>query len=152
VAALFDTTVAVLLLRRRPPEEAAGLVRAAEMEIAAGGALLPSVAVSELVIGEKTERGVEKLTEALTRVPTVILSAEAARYAGAMGAFLRSTGAPVPLPDLLIAATAAWLELPLLAWDGDYARSREVATASASSHPGAELWRRLSLHGASLDT
>lgn len=151
MAALFDTTVGVLLLRSERPDEAGDLVRAARAEIAGGTALLPAVAVSELVVGERTEVGVRKLTETLARLPAVILPVEAAGHAGAMGAFLRSAGAPVPLPDLLIAATACWLEVPLLTWDGDYARSRRTALASPSGHPGADLWRRLELHPASRD-
>jgi hypothetical protein len=68
-----------------------------------------------------------------------------------MGAFLSNAGATIPFPDLLIAATAVWLDVPLLAWDGDYARSRRVAQKSGSSHGGVGLWRTLRLHPATLD-
>lgn len=149
MAALFDTTVGVLLLRRRPPKGTDELIRAAQAEIAAGAALLPAAAVSELMIGEKTERGAERLAAALSHIPTAVLPVEAARDAGSMGAFLEIRGATIPFPDLLIAATAVWLDIPLLAWDGDYARSRKVAVRSRSAHRGAELWRRLHLHPAS---
>jgi predicted nucleic acid-binding protein len=150
VAALFDTTVAVLLLRRSPPEETRELIRAAKAEIAAGGALLPAVAVAELLIGEKAPKGSALLAGSLARIPTAVLPSEAAAQAGAMGAFLRGAGAPIPFPDLLVAATAVWLEVPLLAWDRDYARSLRIARESASSHPGAGLWKELRLHPASL--
>lgn len=149
MAALFDTTVAVLLLRRNPPDEVAGLIGAAGTEIEAGGALLPAVAVSELVVGERSERGARELAAALARIPVVVLSAEAAGHAGSMGAFLAAKGATIPFPDLLVAATAVWLDLPLLTWDGDYARACGVAAGSSSAHSGAELWRDLRLHPAS---
>lgn len=150
MAALFDTSAAVLLLRRRPPAEAEALIRAARDEIAAGGALLPAVAAAELLIGEGTVEGARRLEEKLARIPTAVLPSEAAAAAGSMGAFLRAAGAPIPLPDLLIAATAAWLDLPLLAWDRDYAQARDRAVSSGSTHPGAELWKRFRLHPASL--
>jgi predicted nucleic acid-binding protein len=149
VAAVFDTTVGVLLLRRKTPADASELIRAARTEIMVGTALLPSSAVAELMVGEKTEKGARQLSTYLMQLPTVILSVEAADYAGAMGGFLSASGASIPFPDLLIAATAIWLDVPLLTWDGDYARSRQIALGSRSSHPGAALWRRLTLHPAS---
>jgi predicted nucleic acid-binding protein len=149
VAALFDTTVAVLLFRKHPPEEARDLVQAAEREIRGGGALLPAVAATELMIGESTPAGVARLEKALARIPTVPLTPEAARNAGSMGSFLRRAGAPVPLPDLLVAATALWLDVPLLAWDEDYPRSIRIAEESEADHPGAQLWRSLALLPAS---
>lgn len=149
VAALFDTTVAVLLLRREPRADAAELLEAARAEIAGGGALLPAVAVAELVVGERTAAGVNDLAGALARLPAAILPVEAAVDAGTMGSFLVSEGAQVPFPDLLVATTAIWLDVPLLTWDGDFARARRVATRSRGDHPGARLWRRLRLHPAS---
>lgn len=149
MAALFDTTVAVLLLRRSHPEEAAEVVRAAHAEILAGTALVPAPAVTELVIGERDERGALRLASALERLPAVVLPVEAARDAGLMGAFLARRGALIPYPDLLIAATAVWLDVPLLTWDGDYARSRTLSAESRPGAPGVELWRRLQLHPAS---
>lgn len=149
MAALFDTTVGVLLLRRSLPAEAGELTRAARTEIEAGTALLPAVAVSELLVGESSEAGTETLLAGLGALPTVVLPPGAAREAGVMGGFLRAAGAPVPLPDLLIAATALWLEIPLLTWDGDYARARGVAVDSCLEHTGRELWLELRLHPAS---
>lgn len=149
MAVLFDTTVGVLLLRRHRAPETAPLLRAARAEIEQGSALLPAMAVSELVLGERTPAGSERLSAALARIPTALFPSEAALVAGAMGSFLSDEGAPVPLPDLLIAATAVWLDIPLLTWDGDYARSRERALAGSSAHRGAELWRSLALHPAS---
>ena len=149
MAALFDTTVGILLLRRKQPPETVPLIRAAKSEIERGSALLPAMAVTELVLGERDPAGSGRLSAALAKIPTAVLPAEAARDAGAMGSFLRAEGAPIPVPDLLIAATAVWLGLPLLTWDGDYARSRERALAGRSPHRGAELWKTLVLHSAS---
>jgi predicted nucleic acid-binding protein len=116
----------------------------------AGSALLPAPAVTELLIGEPTERGLQVLRSTLTRLPVAGLPTEAADQAGLMGSFLRSRGASIPIPDLLIAATAIWLDLPLLAWDADYARARAIAGGSRSRHDGAALLQRLELHPASL--
>lgn len=166
MAAVFDTTVAVLLLRRdRVPsggrealersaarnarEDPAELIRVARTEIASGAAILPAVAVSELLIGERSAKRTDTLASLLARLPTAVLPAEAARHAGLMGSFLRERGGSVPVPDLLIAATAVWLDVSLLTWDSDYSRSLHLARKSRSTHEGAELWRRLSLHPAS---
>jgi predicted nucleic acid-binding protein len=149
VAALFDTTVGVLLLRRKRPPETLPLIHAAKSEIERGSAFLPAIAVSELVLGERSAAGVERLSSVLAPIPTAVFPTEAARDAGAMGSFLSAEGAPIPVPDLLIAATAVWLDVPLLTWDGDYSRSRERGLGSSSAHRGAELWRALVLHPAS---
>lgn len=151
---LFDTTVVVLLSRSGRSrsdrgEETAELIRAARDAIRDGTAVLPTVAVSELLVGERSPKGSGSLASTAMGLPTAILPVEAARHAGLMGSFLRTHGRPVPLPDLLIAATALWLDLPLLTWDGDYGRSRDVAEGSRSRHEGAELWRRLRIHPAS---
>ena len=147
--ALFDTTVGVLLLRGKPPADAAPLLAAARAEISTGAAAISSATLSELLIGERDADGVEKLRTVLARLPAVPASSEVGWRAGTMGAFLAIRGASVPFPDLLIAATALWLEIPLLTWDGDFARARRVALNSRSMHPGAELWRKLELHSAS---
>ncbi len=146
---LLDTSAVVLLLRRHPPPEAAGLLDAARTAIDSGSALLPAVAASELLVGERRPAESEILGEALARIPTVILAPEAARLAGTLGAFLASRGAAIPLPDLLVAATALWLDVPLLTWDWDFARSVRVAEGRATTHPGAQVWRQLRLHAAS---
>jgi len=150
VAVLLDTTAAVLLLRRKPPQEARPLLDAALGAIAGGTALLPAVAAAELLLGERRPEGAGRLRTALSHLPVVVLPAEAAAEAGSMGGFLASVGASVPLPDLLIAATALWLGVPLLTWDSDFPRSVAVARGSDSRHPGAEPWRALRLHPASI--
>jgi len=149
VLALFDSSVGILLMRRKPEPEAAPLVREARAEIARGTALLPAVAVTELLLGERKPKRTQALSEFLALIPTVPLTVEAAHLAGTMGAFLRTRGAPVPFPTLLIAATAVWLELPLLTWDPDFDQARQLAQRDGSNRPGSEPWRELRLHPAS---
>jgi predicted nucleic acid-binding protein len=146
VAALFDSTVAVLHLRRKPPREALSLLQAAQLEIDAGSALIAAPSVSELLMGERSPEGVKRLETFLRRMPSVAVVGEVAAMAGDMGSFLAAAGAPIPFPDLLIAATAVWVEIPLLTWDADYDRSRELAARSQRAHAGAALWRELVLH------
>lgn len=149
MAVLLDTSAVVLLLRRHSPPDTAALLDAARTAIDSGSALLPAVAASELLVGERRPAESEILGHALARIPTAILAPEAARLAGAMGAFLASRGAAIPLPDLLVAGTALWLGVPLLTWDGDFARSIQVAERRGTPHPGAQAWSRLRLHAAS---
>lgn len=150
MAVLFDTSVGVLLFRRKPPEAAREVLRVARTEIAGGSALLPAVALSELMIGETRPDRARLLAEQLVRLPVVVMPVEVAGWAGSMGAFLSAEGAPVPFPDLLVAATAVWLDVPLLAWDTDFARACGVSERSDSAHPGAAHWRALRLHPATL--
>lgn len=100
-------------------------------------------------MGERDPAGIERLRSALALLPAVPLTLEASENAGEMGSFLALSGASIPFPDLLIAATALWLEIPLLTWDGDFARAHATARRSRSSHAGVELWRALELHPAS---
>lgn len=146
---LFDTSVVILLLRSKRPEGTEALLGAARLAIAGGRAVLPAVTVSEILLGERRAERVTELSVPLAHIPAAILPREAAETAGLLGGFLRESGATVPLPDLLIAATALWLQLPLLTWDGDFARSRRLALDSGSAHPGAALWRALEFHPAS---
>ena len=149
MAVLLDTSAAILLLRSQRPAGTEALLHAVRLAIADGGAILPAIAGSELLVGERRPGGATKLAAALAHVPSVILPREAAETAGILGGFLREAGAPVPLPDLLIAGTALWLGVPLLTWDTDFSRSRTIAFASGSAHPGGALWRDLDLHPAS---
>ena len=126
--------------------EASALIREAQAEIGRGTALLSAVSVAELLLGERKPKRIQVLSELLTRIPTVPLTGEAAQMAGTMGALLRTQGAPIPLPTLVIAATAVWLDMPLLTWDTDYHQARQVARQESSNHPGTELWQRLRLH------
>ncbi len=148
MAVLLDTSGVILVLRRHPPPETASFVAAARAEILGGRAVLPSVAVSELLVGERSPSGARRLHEALAQIPSVVLPVEAALSAGVMGSYLASGGASIPFPDLLVAATAVWLDLPLLTWDGDLARALAQGRRGGN-HPGAQAWRRLRLHPAS---
>jgi len=146
---LLDTSVLVLLLRRHPPSGSETLLTTATHAMQAGLAVLPAIAVSELLAGERAKESSEGLRRDLDDLPTVEVLREMAADAGQMAGFLRSAGATIPLPDLLIAATAIGLELPLLTWDGDFPRALDLARHSPSTHPGAALLRQLRLHPAS---
>lgn len=146
VPALLDSTVGILLLRRKPVSEASGLIREARAEIGRGTAFLPAVTVTELLLGERKPKRIQVLSELLARIPTVPLTEEAAHIAGTMGAFLRTRAAPVPFSTLVTAATAVWLDLPLLTWDPDFHRAGQIARQEPSNHPGSEPWQKLRLH------
>lgn len=61
-----------------------------------------------------------------------------------MGRSVRARGETLPLPDLLIAATAAWIGVPLLTCDSDFRRGRELALAASPDDP----WHGFELHPA----
>lgn len=82
--------------------------------------------------------------ELIARLPVVDTGRDVAQLAGRMGATARKAGATVPLPNLLIAATAVWLDVPLLTCDSDFRRGIQVG--GGSDHG---LWSRLRLHAAS---
>jgi predicted nucleic acid-binding protein len=137
----------VLLNRRRAVEGTAELMRTALNAIETGRAAIPVAARTELLL---TASDSEVVRPTLADIPIVVAPDDVAEDAGLMGAFLRKRGRSIQLPDLLIAATAIWLDVPLLHWDSDFARSHALALSTGSEHPGAELWRRLTLHPASL--
>ena len=144
---VFDTSVVVFLTRGRAPDAARPLIETAIQAIDQGAAVVPAVSHIELLVGARDH---EQLRLRLADLPVVDAYREVAEYAGTMGRYSREQGHSMRVPDLLIAATAAFLEIPLLHWDRDYARSRALAESGGSDHPGAELWRRLRLHPASL--
>jgi predicted nucleic acid-binding protein len=150
VAVLLDTSAVILLSRRSPPAITAALRRAADEAIRDRCAMLPAVAVTELLLGESSEAGQERLRGLLARLPILAFGEDPAVAAGWMGGFLRSEGRPIPLPDLQVAGTAVWMELELLSWDTDFALARRLASESGSDSPGARLWRALRLHPASI--
>jgi predicted nucleic acid-binding protein len=69
-------------------------------------------------------------------------SRDIAVRAGRMGAVARARGALVPVPDLLIAATAITLDIPLLTCDSDFGRGSGLGGRAGD-------WARLRLHPAS---
>jgi predicted nucleic acid-binding protein len=149
VATLFDTSAVAAYVRRRSPHEQ--VVQVARAELAAGGAVLSVVSAAELLIGARDEAGgarLKTLIEALTVVPVDLT---VGMMAGELGAYARRRGATIPLPDLLIAATALRLELPVLTVDSDFARGRSLALddSDPGGEEGGRLWRRLQLHAAS---
>jgi predicted nucleic acid-binding protein len=144
VATVLDTSALVVLMRRRRPPELEPVAAAARGELEAGRALLSAVTAAELLVGSQGKPQADPLLELLDRLPVVDAGREVARLAGRMGGAARTAGASIPLPDLLIGATAVWLDVPLLTCDSDFRRGME-----ASGGSGAGPWSKLRLHAAS---
>jgi predicted nucleic acid-binding protein len=144
MATVLDTSALVVLMRRSRPPELEPVADAARGELEAGRALLSAVTAAELVVGSRGGPATGTLLELLDRLPVVDVGREVAQVAGRMGASARQAGATIPLPDLLIGATAIWLDVPLLTCDSDFRRGIE---AGGDSSLGA--WSKLRLHAAS---
>lgn len=144
MATILDTSALVVFIRRSRPPALEPVADAARGELEAGQALLSAVTAAELLVGSRGETATGPLLELLARLPVVDAGREVARVAGLMGAAARQAGATIPLPDLLIAATAVWLDVPLLTCDSDFRRG--VDAGGDSSLGG---WSRLRLHHAS---
>ena len=145
MASLVDTSALVVLLRRRPPPGTAEVGAAAAGELRAQSAIVSAVTVAELVIGARDARAEATILDFLGHVPVVAADREVAGLAGRMGRGARAAGATLPLPDLLIAATAQWLGVPLLTCDSDFARAVMLAERAGPTDP----WRGFELHPAS---
>ena len=142
MATLVDTSVLAALIRKRSGGHERE-VRMARKEMAAGRALISVVTVAELLVGARDAAGASRLGALLRPIPVAPLDEEASVVAGRMGAYARRRGATLPLPDLLIAATALRLEASILTIDSDFARGRSVALADDDPDDDAGLWRTL---------
>lgn len=151
MATLLDTSALVVLMRRRRPERLAGVVAAARSELEAGRALVSVVTAAELLVGARGADAAGRLQRLLDHLPVVDAGREVGLLAGRMGGAARSAGVTIPLPDLLIAATAVWLNVPLLTCDSDFGRG--VTLGAAAEDGAAEVvWSSLRLHPASWTT
>ncbi len=146
VATLLDTSALVVLLRRSPPAGRLAVAEAAAAELRSSRGLISAVTVTELLVGARDSAAETRLLEFLTRLPVVASGREIADAAGRMGRQARNLGAILPLPDLLIAATARWLDVPLLTCDADFARGQRLAERSGSNN----AWRGFRLHPSSV--
>jgi predicted nucleic acid-binding protein len=99
---------------------------------------------AELLVGSRGMAGRRRIEDLLDRLPVVDAGREVALVGGRMGAAARQAGATIPLPDLLIAATAVWLDVPLLTCDSDFRRGMEAGGGTEEGD-----WSRLRLHPAS---
>lgn len=144
MATLLDTSALTVLIRRSPPQHLRAVRRAARDEIEAGRALVSAVTAVELLVGARGPEGVGRVSELLEVLPVVAAERTVAMDAGRMGFDARSGGATIPVPGLLIAATAVWLEIPLLTCDSDFGRGRRLGEGANDSP-----WSRLRLHPAS---
>jgi predicted nucleic acid-binding protein len=143
MATILDTSALVVLIRRNRPPELESVADAARGELEAGRALLSAVTAAELLLGSRGEAATGPLMEFLDRLPVVDAGREVAGVAGRMGAAARRAGVTIPLPDLLIGATAVWLDVPLLTCDSDFRRGIEVGGDSSLG-----AWSKLRLHPA----
>lgn len=143
MATILDTSALVVLMRRNPPPELEPVADAARGELESGRALLSAVTAAELLVGAHSKAATDHLMELLNRLPVVDAGREISRVAGQMGATVRRSGSTIPMPDLLIGATAIWLDVPLLTCDSDFRRGIE---AGRGSELGA--WSKLRLHAA----
>jgi len=143
---LLDTSALIVFLRRSPPPAFAAVAEATADGIRGHRAVVPAVAVTELLTGARDHRAEYRVLALLERLPVVAAGREVASLAGRMGREARASGGPLPSPDLLIAATARWLELPLLTCDSDFSRCRALAAAAQADSP----WHGFTLHAASV--
>jgi predicted nucleic acid-binding protein len=153
MATLLDTSALALFIRRTRPATLEVVARATREELEAGRVLVSAVTAVELLVGARGERGSHRLVALLEALPVVVADREVSMHAGHMGAHARAHGATIPVPDLLIAATAVWLDVPLLTCDSDFVRGRQTGIArkarSSREDDGGSLWSRLRLHPAS---
>lgn len=151
MATLLDTSALVVFLRRgRPSAAHERLASAVGEELRSGQAVLSAVTVAELLVGASEPAGATVLLKLAERVPVIGSGRELAAQAGAMGSYLRGRGSMVPVVDLLIAATAVWLEVPLLTCDSDFARGRATAVEDGQPSVDRDSWRSLQIHPASV--
>jgi predicted nucleic acid-binding protein len=165
VATLLDTSALAVLIRRARPAPLEAVARAARAELESGRALVSVVTAAELLVGARDQAGARRLAELLEALPVVSVDRDVAICAGRMGAHCRARGAPIPVPDLMIAATAVTLDVPLLACDSDFRRGRDLADPDhgdpddavgadpdrpAHGEAGGALWGRLAIHPASV--
>lgn len=144
MATLLDTSALVVLMRRGRLAALESVAEAARGELEAGRALVSVVTAAELRVGARDAPAGERIGALLERLPVVDAGREIATLAGRMGAAARSAGATIPLPDLLIAGTAVWLDVQLLTCDADFARGVEAGSGDEGGG-----WATLRLHPAS---
>lgn len=146
MACLADTSAFVVLMRRSPPHGTEGVAVALQAELRAGHAIVSAVTLAELVVGARDAAAEARVLDLLHRLPVVAADRDVAARAGRMGRGARARGATLPLPDLLIAATAQRIGVPLLTCDSDFGRGRDLASAATPGDP----WYGFELHPASV--
>lgn len=145
MATLLDTSAFVAFLRRRAPVGTEAVREAALAAIRGRSAVVAAVTVTELLVGARDQQAARTLKELLDRHPVVAGDRDIAELAGELGRAARSAGQTLPLADLMIAATAIYLDIPLLTCDSDFARGRALAARGGDAGP----WRGFELHAAS---
>jgi tRNA(fMet)-specific endonuclease VapC len=116
----FDTSFLVDVMRGDPQ----ALAKLSSMEASGETAEVPSPALTETMIGAHLGRAVElrRTLDLVANLQVAETDRTIAMEAGRIGAELLRKGTPMPLPDLLIAATAKVRGLILLSRDSGFAR------------------------------
>lgn len=150
MATLLDTSALVVFLRSRRSSPAhERLARATGEALRNGQGLVSAASSVELLVGSQGSAGQAAIRRLLESLPVVGMGREVSLLAGSMGAYLRHRGASVPQVDLAIAATAVWLDVPVLTADSDFFRGRRVAWddpdpatgVAAGGVPDDGIWR-----------
>jgi predicted nucleic acid-binding protein len=136
------------MIRARRPPRLETLARATRDEVATGRALLSIITATELLVGARDGAGAQSLQRLIEFLPVVAADREIAALAGRLGAHARRFGKTVPLPDLVIAATAIHLDVQLLTCDSDFGRF--TIDSVAAGHADEGEWNRLRFHSASV--
>lgn len=146
MATLLDTSALVVLLRRHPPGGTENIREATSSVLRNQAAVLSTITVTELMTGARDDTGAARLRKLLDHLPVVGADREVADRAGRMGREARAAGRTVPIADLLIAATALYLDVALLTCDSDFKRGLSLAEDGGA----ASAWSGFRLHPASV--
>jgi len=146
VATLLDTSALVVLLRRHTPAGTENIREATSSVMRNQAAVLSAITVTELMTGARDEAGAARLRKLLDHLPVVRADQEVADRAGRMGREARAAGRTLPIADLLIAATALYLDVALLTCDSDFKRGLTLAEEGGPK----SAWSGFRLHPASV--
>lgn len=116
---LVDTSAWINCLSRKGHERLKETLR--EL-VLAGNAAITGIVKLELLVGERNETGVTKLTESLSELKYFEITDEIWVQSAHLGRKLRNMGAPIPIPDLVISMTAIYHNAKLLHCDSDFER------------------------------
>lgn len=110
---LLDTNICIYLIKQKPPE-----VLQTFKQFAVGDIAISAITVAELAFGasksKQQARNQAALSQFLAPLIVVPFDAGAAQIYGKVRAWLESQGTPIGALDLLIAAQALHLNLPLV--------------------------------------
>jgi tRNA(fMet)-specific endonuclease VapC len=116
---ILDSSIAIAAERRG--DTVAGLLRQIVAQFGDQAAALSSIGLTELVHGihrattpDIRQRRESFIADLLTEIPVYPFTRDTAMLAGKLDAEQQSRGIVIPFPDLLIGATALWLDYALV--------------------------------------